>query len=88
MKLESLDEYQLQNLGGYERLFPPMKYYHTTDPSPEEEQPPASLDPLSLKLWQMDQKVKQGRQVETRKLEWIEGNEIDQKTLTYYQRFL
>ena len=29
-KLLGLDEYQLQNLGNFERLFPPMNMYHET----------------------------------------------------------
>ena len=44
------DEYQLENLGGYERLYPPMKAYHVTEVPPEEPSAP-KLDPLAMKLW-------------------------------------
>jgi hypothetical protein len=29
--LDSVDEYQLSHLGGFERLFPPMTHYHKTE---------------------------------------------------------
>ena len=30
IKLQETDQYQLENLGGFERLYPPMKLYHQT----------------------------------------------------------
>ena len=50
LKLQETDEYQLENLGGYERLYPPMKAYHVTEVPPEEPSAP-KLDPLAMKLW-------------------------------------
>jgi len=46
IKLKEKDEYQLENLGNYERVFPPMKLYHETIVPPEEPTTPV-LDPLS-----------------------------------------
>lgn len=40
LKLQETDEFQLANLGGYERLYPPMKLYHKTVIPPEEPERP------------------------------------------------
>jgi hypothetical protein len=53
LKLQETDEFQLSNLGGYERLYPPMKLYHKTVITPAEPERP-KLDPLSMKLWMLD----------------------------------
>lgn len=50
LKLQETDDFQLANLGGYERLYPPMKLYHRTEIPPEEPERP-KMDPLALKLW-------------------------------------
>ena len=56
IKLKEKDEYQVKHLGNYERVFPPMKLYHTTFVPPEE--PKTPLDPLAAKLMQLDKKMK------------------------------
>ena len=94
-KLLGLDEYQLQNLGNFERLFPPMNMYHETF-IPEDVakiQPPT--DPLALKLWHLDRQMAKkkddsGRhkKEESRQIQGIPGNSIDEKLLAYHQNFL
>lgn len=54
IKLQQTDEFQLKNLGNYQRLYPPMQKYHQIIiPKIEENQAP-KLDPLSMKLWLLD----------------------------------
>ena len=53
-KLLGLDEFQLQNLGSFERLFPPMNLYHETFIPEDESKLEPPTDPLALKLWKMD----------------------------------
>ena len=52
LKLQETDEYQLKNLGGFERLYPPMEKYHLTEIKAEEPKKP--MDALSKKLWMLD----------------------------------
>jgi hypothetical protein len=54
-KLNETDEFQLENLGDYERLYPPMNLYEATEiPPPEPEEIPPT-EPLALKFWLHDQ---------------------------------
>ena len=57
IKLKEKDEYQVKNLGNYERVFPPMKLYHTTYVPPEEPKTPM-LDPVAQKLRQLDKRMR------------------------------
>ena len=90
-KLQETDEYQLENLGGYERLFPPMKLYHQTEVPPEEPEKP-QLDPLSMKLWLLDQQMNKKKSKEAKQEEEenqiIPGNEVDEKLNAYYSTFI
>ena len=53
-KLNETDDYQLKNLGDFERLYPPMKLYEKTEIVPVEPEEVPPTDPLALKFWLHD----------------------------------
>ena len=65
-KLNETDEYQLQHLGDFERLYPPMKLYEKTVVPEKVSDEPRPTDPMELKLWLHDQKMKKKRLEEER----------------------
>ena len=89
LKLQETDEYQLRNLAGYERLYPPMKYYHKTEIPPEEAEQP-QLDPLAMKLWMLDQQMNKNKKKEEKAEQEgpIPGNETDEEQNAYYSTFI
>ena len=89
LKLQETDEFQLANLGGYERLYPPMKLYHKTVITPAEPERP-QLDPLSMKLWMLDQQMKKNmaKKELPEEEEVIPNNETDDQLNSYYSNFI